>query len=307
MPLESRTPDAERELVREARKAMRDRLKERLAEENAWDLHARLDKCGKPLVLICTSCGTRRHVETRCDLKWCPSCQYALAAATADRYRNIVTLAKWPLSVTMTARNYDYDDPSPIRQLRRSWGKMRRLRWFRRAVPGGVVGFEVTDNGKGYHVHAHGLFDCRWFAVAEPEPRMGLDKAGWKRKGKAAANEVAQQWTLCCGRPASMHVRRVWKRDEGDIGKALAETLKYGVKGSDIADGARPAAPLIRLLDGTRMITSFGTFFGTKEVRRIRNAPQPCDCGAVGCLMPEHIALGTARGEDGLTDRQRRR
>lgn len=295
------------EQIRADRAATRDRLKLKLYDEGAFDLAGRLEKCGLPLRLVCTACGSVKHVATRCDLKWCPSCQHALAARTVARYAAIMTLCRWPLRVTLTAKNYRYDDVDPVRQLRRAWGKLRRLRWFRAHVPGGVVGFEVTDYGRGLHVHAHALFDCRWFAVAETEPRIGLDRGGWKRKGQAAAQEVSQQWTLCCHRPASMQVRRVWRHDGGDVAPALAECLKYSVKGADLADSERPAAPIIRMLDRTRMITSFGSFFGQPETKRPKVPPPPCECGAIGCCIPEHVALGTATGEDGLTDRQRRR
>lgn len=290
---------------REERAALRDQLHDRLIDEGDADLAQRLAKCGRPLRLVCTCCSRMLDVLTRCDLKWCPSCQHALATATAARYAKIMTLCQWPLRVTLTAKNYAYEELSGLRELRRAWGKLRRLRWFRRRVPGGVVGFEITEKGKGWHVHAHGLFDCRWFAVDECEPARFASRETWKRKAKAAASEVAEQWALCCGRAASVDVRRVWKRDGGDIGAALRETLKYSVKGSDLVTSARRVGPLIRMLDGTRMITSFGTFHGRPEVRRVRSAAQPCECGAIGSLLPLDVTLRTSRDEHGLTSRQR--
>lgn len=298
--------DAHQKIVAD-RAACRGRLSEKLIDEGEHDYARRLGKCGMPLRLVCVCCGILKDVVTRCDLKWCPSCQHALAARTADRYARIMTLCQWPLRVTFTAKNYAYGELSGLRDLRRAWGKLRRLRWFRRRVPGGVLGFEITDTGKGYHVHAHGLFDCRWLAVDECEPARTCSRDTWKKKAKAAASEVAEQWSICCGRPASVQVRRVWKRDGFDLGPALAETLKYSVKGTDLADSDRPAGPIIGMLDGTRMITSFGTFHGKPECKRVRLAASPCECGAVGSLMPEDAVLATATGSDGLTSRQRRK
>jgi hypothetical protein len=248
-----------------------------------------------------------KDVLTRCDLKWCPSCQHALAARTADRYARITTLCQWPLRVTLTAKNFAYDELHGLRSLRRAWSRFRRLRWFRKRVPGGVTAFEITEKGRGFHVHCHGLWDCRWLAVDECEPPRGASREAWKKKAKAAASEVGEQWSLCCDRPASIQVRRVWKRDGGDISEALAETLKYSVKGSDLVDSPRPVAPLIEMLDGTRMITSFGTFFGRPECKRIRSAAPPCDCGATGSVIPLDVALRTARDSHGLPGSRRSR
>ena len=293
--------------IRLERREQRDRLLARLNEEGESEFARRLGKCGQKLRLVCTCCGVFKDVFTRCDLKWCPSCQHALAAATAARYASIMALCQWPLRVTLTAKNYRYEELHGLRELRRAWGKLRRLRWFRRHVPGGVVGFEITDIGKGWHIHAHGLFDCRWLAVDESEPSRFATKEQWKKKAKAAASEVGEQWALCCGRQASVQVRRVWRRDGGDIGPALAETLKYSVKGSDLVNCRRRIGPLLSMLDGTRMITSFGTFHGRPECKRVHTASQPCECGAVGSLLPADIALATSRGEDGLTSGQRRK
>lgn len=284
---------------------MRGKLATRLREEGRLDLASRLSKCGNRLTLRCAACTDAIETFTRCDLKWCPSCQHALAARTADRYCRIMAKIKWPLRVTLTCKNFGYEETDAVRKLRRAWGKMRRLRWFRRHVPGGVVGFEVTDQGKGFHVHAHGLFDCRWFAVTTNPPGIGADKETWKKKARAAASEVAEQWSLCARRPASMQVRRVWTRDEGDIRPALMETLKYSTKGSDLVEGALSASAIIDQIDRCRMITSFGTCFGAPELKRVRSAPKMCKCGCSEWL-PEDVLNRQAVNEHGLPSRRRK-
>jgi hypothetical protein len=285
---------------------LRGALLERLNDEGEADLARRLGKCGLPLRLVCTRCSTFHDVLTRCDLKWCPACQHALAARTAARYANIMALCQWPLRVTLTARNYRYEELHGMREVRRAWSRFRRLRWFRKRVPGGVTAFEITEHGKGWHIHCHGLWDCRWLAVDECEPARFSSRASWKKKAKAAASEVGEQWALCCDRPASIQVRRVWKRDNGDIAPALAETLKYSVKGTDLVASAHRVGPLIRMLDGTRMVTSFGTFHGRPECKRVRLAAQPCECGATGTLVPMDAMIAGSRDERGLTARQAR-
>lgn len=271
---------------------LREKLKLKLVAEDRADLEVRLAKCGRAIRLYCGGCGDFRDVLTRCDLKWCPSCQQALAARTAERYAKIMAAIKWPLRVTLTAKNFDYDDCDAVRKLRRAWSRFRRLRWFRHRVVGGVLGIECTDRGKGFHVHAHAIFDCRWLAVDECAPRVGASKAEWKRRGRAAAAEVGEQWSLCTKRPASVQVRRLWTRD-GDLGDALRETLKYSVKGSDLAEGKMPAGRLIDQLDKCRLVTSFGSCFGRPEFKRVRGAPQMCQCGCTQWIPSD--ALPTPR------------
>ena len=287
--------DLPRDEIRADRAHLREALEEKLRAEFRPDLANRIAKCGLAVHLRCTECGRTKECQSRCDLKWCPSCQHALAARTSERYARIMAKVQWPLRVTLTAQNYDYAEPSAVRHLRRAWGKLRRLRWFRNRVRGGVVGFEITDTGNGYHAHAHALFDCQWFAVTVLCPRTGSDKRTWSSRGRAAAREVSEQWSLCCGRPASMQVRRVWRRDAGDIRPALAECLKYATKGTDLAKSGRPAAPLIDQVDKTRMVTSFGTLFGLPEFKRRRPEPIPCECGSVGTFLPDELVPAHVR------------
>jgi hypothetical protein len=212
---------------------------------------------------------------------------------------------RWPLFVTLTAQ-HELGDAMTLREHRRAWGKLRRLRWFRSRVRGGVVAWEVTSGANGLHVHAHGLFDCRWLSVVESAPRVGATREQWQRKQKAAAREVSEQWSLCCQRPANMKVRRVWSADQGDIRQALIEVVKYAVKGSDLLDDETHASTIVDQLDGTRLITSFGTCFGQPDFKRQRSAPRMCTCGCTQ-FIPEEVLLARSVDEHGLTRSQRPR
>lgn len=259
---------------------LRAELITRLDSEGRADLASRLAKCGRELVLRCAACTGARHVYTRCDLKWCPSCQRAIAARTAERYARIAQDCQWPLFVTFTCEHDCDDDVDLLRSVRRAHTKLRRLRWWKKAVNGGVVSFEVTNKGtNGWHPHAHALIDCRWLAVSESCPKRGLDKARWKAKARRAVAEVAAQWSLCLGRTGSVKVRRVWTGDDGSISAAVHEVLKYSVKGSELCAVEEPVAGLIDVLDRTRLVCSFGSFYRHPAVKRQRGAPAMCGCG----------------------------
>jgi len=259
---------------------LREELITRLDSENRPDLASRLAKCGQPLRLLCNGCLAPREVFTRCDLKWCPSCQRAIAARTAQRYAAIASECQWPLFVTFTCEHDVDDDVALLRSVRRAHTKLRRLRWWKKCVAGGVISYEVTNKGaNGWHPHGHALIDCRWLSVTESTPGRGADAATWKRKARRAVEEVAAQWSLCLGRRGSVKVRRVFAGDDGSIGAAVHEVLKYSVKGSELVSAPVPIAGLIDVLDRTRLVCSWGSFYRHPAVKRQRSAPAMCGCG----------------------------
>jgi hypothetical protein len=147
--------------------------------------------------------------------------------------------------------------------------------------------------------------DCRWLSVSVPEPGPFSKKETWVQRGKAACREVAEQWELCTGRKSSVHVRRVWKGDDGDVTKACMEVLKYSVSSESLLSSPDEIAPALRMLDGTRLVTSFGTFHG-KGIKRERNKPKVCECGCSDCL-PEFLVPRSSREIVNGISRKRKR
>ena len=268
------------------------------------------------MTLRCCSCTKAREVFTRCDLKWCPSCQPALVARTGDRYRRLAADMAWPLVVTFNVVHTKDDSPGLLRDVRRAHTKLRRQRWFKKHVPGGFVAYEVSrlteaerkkrrlrqDNG--WHPHAHCLFDCKWFAVTETQPRIGASKDEWKRKGKIACSEVAEIWSDLVGRKGSVQVRRAWRDANGGIDQAVCEIVKYSVKGTDLASLPGKIGPLLFELDRTRQVVPFGTMYGHPDVKRRRNSPAMCPCGCSEWL-PEDILAAISLNDRGLRSSRR--
>ena len=283
------TPD-ERELrcleALRDRATQREKLIERLETEGEEALAAKLSKCGNPLELTCTCCGREKTVLTRCDLKWCPSCQHALATRTVERYSKIIEEMEWPLFVTFTVKNFDPTDTKFlfVRKVRSAFTRFRRLRWWKRAVKGGVASIEVTNRGNGWHPHIHALIDCRWLAVTVPSPRVG-GQVSIKEAGKKACSEVAQQWEMCVDRKASVKVRRVFEDRAEGIKGAVRECLKYSVKGSDLCEVKTAIGPLIRQLASTRLVVSWGSLYRHSAVKR-KKISLPCECGEFHSNIP---------------------
>jgi hypothetical protein len=187
--------------------AARELVVSRLLAEKEDAFAKPLQDCGTGFDLVCSACKSRRPVVLQCKKRWCPSCARILSADRLDRYQASIDAMKWPLLVTLTMpHSADSSDPSDVRKLRRALGKLRRLRWFKRSVSGGITSIEVTCGDNGWHPHAHMLIDCRWMAVTVPEPDYRTSKDKFKSAFKRARKEVAEQWALCLGETTRLQV-----------------------------------------------------------------------------------------------------
>ena len=275
-----RRPKSESRLEAETQRA---RLLERLEDEDAEDLAGPLRKCGEAITLTCLCCGLPNKFEKRCNRKWCPCCARALAARQSLRYEGLCRDFQWPLFATFTVKNLVDARLDFIRDLRRSFGRLRRLRWFARAVAGGVVGFEVTNTGKGWHPHCHCLLDCRWLAATILPPNRSDSAEKKKARFRAAAREVTEQWTLCCRQKAGVKVKRAYASAYGSNDSIAREIIKYSVKGSDLIESPDPIAAVLRMLDGTRLRTTFGSAYGHLRDFDLPKQPTSCEgCGNTG-------------------------
>lgn len=237
-------------------------------------------ECGTSFDLVCSACKARRPVAMQCKKRWCPSCARILSADRLDRYQSSIDAMKWPLLVTLTMpHSLESSDPSDVRKLRRALGKLRRLRWFKRSVVGGITSIEVTCGENGWHPHAHLLLDCRWLAVtvSEPDYRNGRDK--FKAAFKRARKEVSEQWALCLGETRRLQVAISRARPE-----AAREVLKYAVKPQDLAESPLPLGPLLKILQVSRLVSAFGSVRASRlaELKEQAGEERPsvvCSCG----------------------------
>lgn len=287
IPAETRSDRA----LRDARR-YRAQLLKRLEDEEADDLADKLRGCGEPFKLVCTDCGVIHQVERRCRKKWCPVCARAIAAARCAKYEAGVRQMKWPLHVTLTVQNAEDLSTDFVRELRTDFGKLRRRVIWDRQVAGGVAGMEVTNRGKGWHPHIHALIDCEWLAVKTPKPKPGMSRDKIKRLCKAAQREMAGKWAEVVGQDSAViWIRRVPVSDDPEVlAGEIREVLKYSAKGSDLVKCAEEVAPLIRLLDSTRLTTSFGTLYGKLKDATPPKNPMPCDgCGHTGTMIPQDM------------------
>lgn len=273
-------------------RALRERLLKRLESEEADDLTKNFARCGDPFELTCTSCGQLHRCERRCSKKWCPVCVRRIATKRSLKFKAAVAAMKWPLFVTLTMRNVDDLTFDAVRKLRRAFGKLRGRKLWKAHVRGGAASIEVTNIGNGWHPHLHAILDCEWLAWRTPKPQAKDSRDRKVRLCELAAQELERVWSKCLNQSSSSV--KVKRTNEADV---VQEVLKYSVKGSDLVESVDPVAPIIRCLEATRLVTTFGTLFGKKLLKAESDERPPlmCGCGASGCFMPQEVIDRIAR------------
>ena len=256
------------------------KIADRLMAEGRADLANRLYNCQEEFRLLCIGCGNPREVHKSCGLRWCPECARALAADRVATYQSAIDAMAWPMMVTLTMpHTLASSCPSDVRHLRRSLGRLRRLRWFKNKVKGGISSIEVTCGQNGWHPHAHLLIDCRWLSVQSPAPGHAVSAKELKRLCKIAREEVGDQWRLCLREDQRVQVSISRARPE-----AAREALKYAVKAAELADTPLSLAPLLDILRVTRLISAWGSVrrYRLEEAERVGEEPVhtvECACG----------------------------
>lgn len=264
---------------------VRAKLRAKLLDEGRLDLAAILTKCAEEVPLQCVCCKSRMVVERGCARRWCPVCAPRITAARLHRLSRIAPRIQWPLFVTLTKRN-TRDGADCIRHLKDQFRAFRRTDFWADRVKGGVVSFEVTHRGRGWHPHLHALVDCRWLAVATPEPTRWMTKRQQASLCKRAQYELSQVWAGYIGQDKA----QVWAQRA--YGTALKEVLKYSIKPADLLHAGCEAGEMIDVIDGGRMMGTFGNCHAcSKEFVGIEEevmADRPCrDCQSVKSITTE--------------------
>lgn len=253
-------------------RTLRAKVLARLVDEDEDELANSLAKCGEQFLLHCTNCGHQHVAEKRCSQKWCPVCVRKISTQRSLKYSRAAEQCQWPLFLTLTRANIGDLSVQDIRDLRRRFGKFRRQIFWAANVKGGVACMEITNTGRGWHPHLHCLLDCRWLAIKTPEPKPYYSRAVKAERFKRAAAELESNWSKCLGQlVSSVKVKRTSGPD------IVKEVCKYAVKGSDLVESPDPIGPAIWAMKSTRLVTTFGSFYGKALVSaEEKKPPLPC-------------------------------
>jgi len=190
-------------------------------------------RCGhEEIYMTCKNCGQWQTLPYRCNIKWCPRCAQRLARKRKNLIQLWAEKITQPKHLVLTHRNFPVLTRKKIREHTRHLAKMRRAKCFAK-VKGGCCSTEITNEGRGWHVHAHLLLDVRWLEMAE----------------------VSKKWGKLCGQEFAI-VKVMDVREKS----YLQEICKYVVEGSELAKWpAEHINEFVQAVRGCRMFTSFGT------------------------------------------------
>jgi hypothetical protein len=237
---------------------VKDSIVSKLLSIGGYDLAEPLDKCHTVESFAqCQGCRKVRHFWNRCENFYCPVCQPALARERTEGLKFWSELIPQPKHVVLTVRNTRVLSWTYVKWFKACLAKLRR-RKFARNWRSGLWSLEVTNEGRGWHLHAHLLIDANY-----------IDKS-----------ELARQWADIVGQDFAI----VGVKDARDK-SYLKECCKYTVKGSQLASWQPlDIAAFIYAFSGQRTFGVFGDLYGRRsewasELKRLTAEKRRCECG----------------------------
>ena len=224
--------------------------------------------------VTCRGCDDTTRAVKHCSKKWCPLCQHRIIRKRADELREWVKIIPQPKLVTVTARNTEKISRTYLRKFNVALWKLRRQKVFS-LVRGGVQSIEVTNEGRGWHAHAHLVVDARW-----------IDQ-----------RDLSIAWGKLVGQDFAI----VDVRDKRDL-NAAQQAAKYVCKpGQMVKWPAHEIAAFIESISGVRLFNAFGSMAKQRPAIRaaleISRAPRVCDCGCEDFLFASPHLTATEKIE----------
>lgn len=208
-------------------------------------------------IASCDNCGLRRKFWNRCENLYCPECQPRLSAERREGVEWWCNLARQPKHIVLTCRNTETLTEQHIRDFKAAFKSLRRST-FAKNWEGGFYSLEVTNEGRGWHLHLHAIIEARW-----------ID-----------SGKLAIEWAKRVGQHFAI-VKVLDVREKS----YLKEVTKYAVKGSDMASWSAPdIAAFIDAFGNTRTFGVFGNLFGKRKewkehLKGINSERGTCECG----------------------------
>lgn len=223
-------------------------------------------RCGQEdYFRTCRNCGEVKKLQYACSLKWCPRCQWKITLKRSEVLQWWAERIKQPKHLVLTQRNFEVLTRRKIKIFVKNLAALRRRKIFS-AVKGGTCSIEITNEGKGWHLHAHLLLDVRW-----------LD-----------AGEVARIWGQQVGQEfAIVKIKDVRGQDY------VKEVAKYVVEGSELAKWpAEKINEFVRAVKGSRFFGAFGSLRVLAPAIRaylltLKPTAAVCDCGCADFVFED--------------------
>ena len=217
-------------------------------------------RCGKEeFYRTCKSCGDVQTTTYTCNVKWCPRCNFRIVNRRAELLKKWQVRIHNPMHLVTTQRNFELLTRRKIREHTRHLAKLRRQKVFSR-VQGGCVSVEITNEGRGWHLHAHWLIDADFVDI----------------------KELAIVWGRLVGQDFGIvHFNKIRP------GSFCHEVCKYVVKGSEMSDWHPELLnQFVRSIHGSRFFFLFGSLHKQAasmraELNQEKKERAPCECGSL--------------------------
>jgi hypothetical protein len=215
-------------------------------------------KCGEEEIYrTCKGCHSVEKFYYNCNLKWCPRCNWRITKARIEKIKAWMFFTKQCKHVVLTQRNSQFITRKRIRAFQAALVRLRRTKLMK-GLKGGVASIEITNEQKGWHLHAHLLLDIRW-----------IDKQA-----------LSEEWGRQVGQDFA--IVDISDARDGDYAKQVS---KYVCMGSEMAKWpAHQIWEFICAIKGIRFFTAFGSINKHRdEIKAMldaaRPAPTACACG----------------------------
>jgi hypothetical protein len=252
------TPQADQQLLWSRNTIYKNSVAAKLREAGRFLEAGKLEHCHTEYTFaVCSGCGQVNKFPNRCDLFYCAECQPRLSHDRKKAVEWWTREVNQPKHVVLTVKNVAHLDKQHVQEFR-SWLTRLRRSAFASNWLGGFYTLEVTNEGQGWHLHAHLLVDAKWIDAIQLSAKWSQITKGFGRIVK---------------------VKDARGKDY------LAEVTKYVVKGVQLAawSGA-DLVTFINAFDGVRTFGVFGSLYGKRTKfaewwKSIRGSTPKCDCG----------------------------
>lgn len=218
----------------------------------------KLEKCHTVYtVAFCSSCKGSQKFPNRCDQFYCAECQPRLSNERRKAVEWWTHEIDQPKHVVLTVQNLPRMNREHVRQVKKWFTNLRRSKFCSNWL-GGFYNVEVTNEGRGWHLHIHSLVDARW-----------ID-----------AIELSAQWAR-----VTNGMGRIVKVQDARRKDYLHEVTKYAVKGPQLAAwNPEQIAEFVDAFSNVRTFGVFGSLYGKRTQFKewfdfIRNQKPKCKCG----------------------------
>lgn len=179
--------------------------------------------------------GEVRVQASACRLRWCPLCIRTKRFVIAQEVAGWLKTIKKPKFLTFTLRHNDDPLRDRVRDIYRFYRNIRRTKWFKKNVRGGVWFFQITKNQETnqWHPHIHCLVDSNFL----PKEKL------------------SELWELITGDSKIVDIRAV-----KDRGKTAEYVARYATAPCRLSDfSIDDSIEIVQTLHGKRLCGTWGS------------------------------------------------